>query len=151
MQLSNHFLIHLTIHSWNPFLSNLERRMLWVTMSKALQKINDICNLSLVHQYSHFIKEVKFHFHMFFCALWGYSDPSEHQGTASNTTNKNSPPRNSLRPWIAAMPTIWATVRAGQEICSRNILKEICCVTVLAGLSCTAFAVQTHLSLWVIC
>lgn len=93
-------------------------------------QINYICNLSLLHQCNHSIKEVKFHFLLFFCALRGYSDPSEHQSTASSTTSKNSPQPNSFRPWIAAIPTIWAIPRAGQGICSWNIWKEICCVTV---------------------
>ncbi|PKU44015.1 hypothetical protein llap_5686 [Limosa lapponica baueri] len=38
MQPSNQFLIHQTVHPSNPYLSNLERRMLWETMSKALQE-----------------------------------------------------------------------------------------------------------------
>ena len=38
MQLSNQFLIHLTVHPSNPYLSNLERRVLWVTLLKGLQK-----------------------------------------------------------------------------------------------------------------
>jgi len=34
---SNQFLIHQTVHPSNPYLSSLERRMLWGTVSKALQ------------------------------------------------------------------------------------------------------------------
>lgn len=98
-------------------------------------EINYIWNLSLVHQCSLSIKEVKCHFLLFFCALWGYSGPSEHQ------VQQERIPLNSFRPWIAAMPTISAILRAGQGICLWNIWKEICCVTVLAGLSCNAFAV----------
>ena len=33
----NQFLVHQTVHPSNPYLSNLERRMLWGTMSKARQ------------------------------------------------------------------------------------------------------------------
>jgi len=38
MQPSSQFLIHPTVHSSYPYLSNLERRMLWGTMSMALEK-----------------------------------------------------------------------------------------------------------------
>ena len=34
----NQFLVHWTVHASNPYLSNLERRILWGTMSKALLK-----------------------------------------------------------------------------------------------------------------
>ena len=39
---SNRFLIHPTVHPSNPYLSNLERRMLWGTVLKALQKSRGI-------------------------------------------------------------------------------------------------------------
>ncbi|KAK4831083.1 hypothetical protein QYF61_015281 [Mycteria americana] len=38
MRPSHQFLIHRTVHPSNPYLSNSERRTLWRTMSKALQK-----------------------------------------------------------------------------------------------------------------
>ena len=38
LQSANQFLIHQTVHLSNPYVANLERRICWRTMSKALQK-----------------------------------------------------------------------------------------------------------------
>jgi len=47
LQPSNQFLIHPTVHPSNPYLPNLERRMLWGTVLKALQKSRQITSIAL--------------------------------------------------------------------------------------------------------
>ena len=56
-RLSNQFLSHRTDHPSNPYLSNLERRTLSGTVSKALLQIDHIHSSSLLHWCSHSITE----------------------------------------------------------------------------------------------